>query len=145
MIPDEIGTICLQKSAMSGEEFVGSGGAGQEAQDFLQGLGVSAEDVSVAVGFGADLGSGNTVAILLFRAQDVSSDRLVSLFKQAADQDRDNPLDWQSASVGGKTVERAADPKQGSGSIYLYATGDLLAFVTAGSDDIAAEALSRVP
>ena len=147
LIPDKVGTITLQKASMSGEQFVGSGGASQEAQDFLQGLGVSADDVSVAVGFGTDLASTGTVAILLFRAQGASSDRLVNLFKQAADRDRDNPLDWQSASVGGKQVERAADPEQGtgSGSIYLYATGDLLAFVTAGNDDTAAEALSRLP
>lgn len=147
LIPDKVGTITLQKASMSGEQFVGSGGASQEAQDFLQGLGVSVDDVSVAVGFGTDLASTGTVAILLFRAQGASSDRLVSLFKQAADRDRDNPLDWQAASVGGKQVERAADPEQGtgSGSIYLYATGELLAFVTAGNDDTAAEALSRLP
>jgi hypothetical protein len=145
LIPDKIGTITVQKAAMSGEEFVGSGSASQEAQTFLQGLGVSADDVSVAIGFGTDVGSGSTVAMLLFRAEGASSDRLVSLFQEAANRDRENPLDWQAATLGSKTVERATDPKQGSGSIYLYARGVLLAFLTAGSDDIAAEALSGLP
>jgi hypothetical protein len=145
LIPDKVGKIVLQKASMSGDQFVGSGNATQEARDFLQGLGVSTDDVSVAVGFGADLGTGDTVAVLLFRALGANSDQLVSRFKEATDRERDNPLDWQSADLGGKHVEKAADPQQGNGSIYLYATGDLLVFVTAGSDERAAEALSALP
>jgi hypothetical protein len=146
LIPDKIGNITLQKASMTGNEFVGSGNASQEAQDFLSGLGVATDDVSVAIGFGADLsGSGDAVAVLLFRAKGASSDRLVSLFKEATNRERETPLDWQSADLGGKHVEKAADPQQGNSTIYLYATGDLLVFVTAGSDNQAAEALSDLP
>jgi hypothetical protein len=144
LLPDKVGSITLQKASMTGEQFVGSGGATQEAQTFLQGLGVSAQDVTVAIGFGTDLGSGSSAAILLFRARGASSDRLLTLFEEAANRDRQDPLAWQQVSIGGKTVEKASDPQQG-GAIYLYATGDLLAFVTAGSDDNAAEALSALP
>jgi hypothetical protein len=146
LIPDKIGTLTLQKASMNGNEFVGSGNASQEAQDFLTGLGVSTDDVSVAIGFGADVsGSGDAVAVLLFRAKGASSDRLLSLFKEATNRDRKTPLVWAPASLGGKEVQKAADPEQGDGSVYLYATGDLLAFVTAGDDTKATEALSALP
>jgi hypothetical protein len=146
LIPDTVGTITLQKASMTGNEFVGSGNASQEAQDFLTGLGVSTDDVSVAIGFGADVsGSGDAVAVLLFRANGASSDRLLSLFKDATNRERKTPLVWQTASLGDKQVEKAADPEQGTGSVYLYATGDLLAFVTAGDDTKATEALSALP
>jgi hypothetical protein len=146
LIPDKIGSLTLIKASMTGKEFVGSAGASQEAQDFLTGLGVSTDDVSVAVGLAADQsGSGDAVAVLLFRAQGASSDRLLSLFKQATDRERPTPLDWQSASLGGKSVQKAADPQQGGNSIYLYATGDLLVFVTAADDTQAGEALAALP
>jgi hypothetical protein len=146
LIPDKIGTVTLQKQAFSGRQFVGSGGASQEAQDFLNGLGVATDDVTVAVGFGIDPGSSALFAELLFRAEGASSDRLLSLFKQAADSQQDSPLEWQSVQVGGKSVEKAANPvQQGGSSVYLYATGDLLAYITASSDDQASEALSALP
>jgi hypothetical protein len=146
LIPDKIGTITLQKASMTGNEFVGSGNATQEAQDFLNGLGVATDDVSVAIGFGADIsGSGDAVAVLLFRAKGASSDRLLSLFKDATNRERKTPLVWVPATLGSKQVEKASDPEQGNASIYLYATGDLLAFVTAGNDTNATEALSALP
>lgn len=146
LIPDKIGNLTLIKASMTGKEFVGSAGAPQEAQDFLSGLGVSTDDVTVALGLGADTtGVGHAVAVLLFRAQGASSDRLLSLFKEATDRERKTPLDWQPASLGGKDVQKAADPQQGGNTIYLYATGDLLVFVTAGDDTQAGEALAALP
>ena len=145
LIPDKIGKVTLQKASMTGNEFVGSGNATKEAQDFLDALGVSSNDVAVAIGFGADLSSGDAIAVLLFRAEGASSDRLLTLFKAATDKERDTPLQWEPADLGGKHVEKASDPEQPAGTLYLYATGDLLVFVTAGSDDKAAEALSALP
>ena len=145
LIPAKVGNVTLQKASMTGNEFVGSGNATKEAQDFLDALGVSSNDVAVAIGFGADIDSGDAVAVLLFRAEGASSDRLLSLFKEATDKERDTPLQWQAADLGGKHVEKATDPDQNGGTLYLYATGDLLVFVTAGSDDQAAEALSALP
>lgn len=147
LIPDRVGNVTLaaNKQSFSGEEFVGSGTASQEAQDFLNGLGVSTEDVSVAVGFGVDTGSGALFAELLFRAEGASSDQLVSLFQDAANQQQETPLEWESAAIGGKTVEKTANPVQGTGTVYLYASGDLLAYITASDDNMAAEALSILP
>lgn len=145
LIPNTIGNITLQKQSMSGDQFVGSGTATQEAQDFLDGLGVSTDDVTVAVGFGVDPGSGSVFAELLFRAQGASSDRLMSLFMEAADRQQETPLQWQSVQIGGKTVEKATTTQQGAGTVYLYASGDLLAYIGAASDDQAAEALAALP
>jgi hypothetical protein len=145
LIPGEIGGITLQKFSMKGDEFVNSGSATQETQDFLQGLGVSTDDVAVAFGFGFDAQGGDSVAVFVFRAQGAGTDRLVSVFKQATDSERDTPLVWESASVGGKQVERATDPEQDDQVIYLYATGDTLFFVAATKEDHAAEALAALP
>lgn len=146
LIPDKIGDITVLKSSMTGSQFVGEGAGVKDAQDFLNGLGVSTEDVSVAIGLAGDLNaSSNPLAIVLFRAKGASSDRLLSLFKEATNRERKTPLVWAPASLGGKEVQKAADPEQGGGSVYLYATGDLLAFVTAGDDTKATEALSALP
>ena len=39
LIPDTVGGVALQKLSMRGDEFVGSGGASAEAQEFLRSLG----------------------------------------------------------------------------------------------------------
>ena len=58
---------------MRGDEFVGSGGASAEAQEFLRSLGVANDDVSVAVGFGAAPDGGSGVAVFAFRAEGADS------------------------------------------------------------------------
>jgi hypothetical protein len=145
LIPDEIGGIALQKFSMRGNEFVSSGSATQETQDFLEGLGVSTDDVAVAFGFGVSPASGEGVAVFVFRADGAGSDRLVSVFKEATDAERDAPLDWESANVGGKEVQRALDPEQNDQVVYLYAKGDTLFFLAATQEEHAEEALAALP
>jgi ABC-type glycerol-3-phosphate transport system substrate-binding protein len=143
LIPDEIGGVALQKFSMQGDEFVNSGGATEDTQQFLEGLGVSTDDVAVAAGF--SIGTADALAIFVFRAEGAGSDRLVTVFKQATDADRDAPLEWESATVGGKQVERASDPDQNNQVVYLYANGDLLFFLASGKEENAAEALEALP
>ena len=54
------------------------------------------------------------------------------------------PLTWEAATVGGKSVQRTADPDQ-RGMTYLYVTGDLLVFVATTNEDDAAEVLGGMP
>jgi hypothetical protein len=145
LIPDAIAGITLQKFSMPGSEFVSSGGATEETQDFLEGLGVSTDDVAVAAGYGLSPDTGDGVAIFVFRAQGAGPDRLLSVFKEATDASRAQPLQWQPAELGGKQVERAVDPEQDGQVVYLYATGDTLFFLAATQEDHAAEALAALP
>jgi hypothetical protein len=139
-----IGGVALQKLSMRGDEFVGSGGASAEAEEFLRTLGVSPDDVSVAIGFGLSTDTGSGVAVFVFRAEGADSDRLLQAFKDATDAERETPLEWESVNVGGKQVERATDPEQDN-KVYLYVKDDLLAFVATTNEDDAAEVLGGMP
>jgi hypothetical protein len=145
LIPEEVAGITLQKFSMQGSEFVNSGGATEETQDFLEGLGVSTDDVAVAAGYGLSPDTGDGVAVFVFRAEGAGTDRLLSVFKEATDGSREQPLEWESADVGGKRVERATDPEQGGQVVFLYATGDTLFFLAATQEAHAAEALEALP
>jgi hypothetical protein len=143
LIPDEIGGITLQKFSMQGDEFVSSGGATEETQQFLKGLGVDTDDVAVAAGFGSSTDTGALV-VFVFRADGAGTDRLLTVFKKALDSDRDEALEWEAANVGGKQVERASDAEQ-EGQVYLYAQGDVLFYLAATREEDAAEALEALP
>jgi hypothetical protein len=129
---------------MRGDEFANSGSANAEAEEFLRNLGVSPDDVSVAIGFGVAPDSGGGVAVFAFRAEGADSGRLMQTFKDATDAERDTPLEWESVNVGGKQVERATDPEQDN-QVYLYVDGDVLIFVATTNEDDAAEVLSGLP
>lgn len=144
LIPDAVGGVALEKRSMRGDEFANSGSASAEAEEFLRNLGVSPDDVSVAIGFGASAESGSVVAVVVFRAEGADSSRLLQSFKDATDAERETPLEWESANVGGKQVERATDPEHDN-RVYLYVTGDLLAFVATSNEDDAAEVLAGLP
>ncbi len=113
LIPDTIGGVALQKLSMQGNEFANSGGASAEVEDFLRNLGVSPDDVSVAIGFGLSTESGSGVAVFVFRAEGADSGRLLQAFKDATDAERDAPLEWESANVGGKRCPARHRPRAG--------------------------------
>ena len=144
LIPDTIGGVALQKLSMRGNAFANSGGASAEAEEFLRTLGVSPEDVSVAIGFGLSTDTDSGVAVFVFRAEGADSDRLLQAFKDATDAERETPLEWESVNIGGKQVERAADPEQNN-RVYLYVKDDLLAFVATTNEDDEAEVLGGMP
>ena len=144
LIPDTVGGVPLQKLSMRGDEFVGSGGASAEAQEFLRSLGVATDDVSVAVGFGATSDGSSGVAIFAFRAEGADSSRLLQAMQHAIDAESETPLEWETVTVGGKEVQRTSDPEQ-HGQTYLYVTGDLLVFVATTNEDDAADVLGGMP
>ncbi|HEX6475409.1 MAG TPA: hypothetical protein VF114_10045 [Candidatus Limnocylindria bacterium] len=144
LIPDEVGGVTLQKLSMRGTEFANSGSATEEAQDFLRRLGVDTEDVSVAVGFGASPDGAATVAVVIFKAEGADSGRLLETFKAAMDAEQEQPLEWESVTVGGKQVERAIAPSN-NGQVNIYVAGDTLYFVATSREEDAAEILGGLP
>jgi hypothetical protein len=151
LIPEEVDGISLQRLSMSGSEFVASGNATEETQQFLESLGVSTDAVSVAAGFGASPEDGHLAVVFIFRADGAPTDRLVSAFQQAANDERGTALGWQPATVGGKHVERASDPEApASGtapgqSLYVYARDSVLVFVATTEESDAARILEGMP
>src|SRR3972149_5158128 len=90
--PDEIGGVTMQKFSMRGDQFLTSGQEDPTTARFLEELGVSPNDVSIAFGFGfaADFTSG--AAMFVFRAEGASEDRLLQVFKDFMDEGRGVPL-----------------------------------------------------
>ena len=144
LIPDEVGGVTLQKLSMRGTEFANSGNATDEAEEFLRNLGVDTQDVSVAVGFGASPDGASTVAVFIFKAEGADSGRLRETFKSAVDAEQNDPLEWETVTVGGKQVERASAPKN-NGQVNIYVSGDTLYFVATTHEEDAAEILGGLP
>ncbi len=138
-----MGGITLQKYSMKGSEFMGSAQSDPQSEAFLNALGVSPGDISVAFGFGVDIANQSALGVFAFKAPGAGSDRLLSVFKTAASQS-DTTYNWQSTTVGGKSVQQSAEPSDPSTQIYLYPTNDVLFLVT-GSASAAADALSALP
>lgn len=141
LIPDEAGGVTLSKASMQGNDYLVSSDADPETVAFLQDLGVSPNDVSMAygIGFSTDLSSG--VAVFVFRAAGADSNRLLAAFKTANNTDTESPLEWTSANVGGKSVEVAESDGQ---TTYLYVKGDTLFFI-GSTQAVAEEILNGLP
>jgi heat shock protein HslJ len=143
LLPDAVDGITLQKYSMKGNEFMGSAQADPQTQAFLNALGVSPSDISVAFGFGVDIANQSALGVFAFKAPGAGADRLLTVFKTAAAQG-DTTYDWQSATVSGKSVQQASEPSDPTTQIYLYPTNDVLFLVT-GNAGPAADALSALP
>jgi hypothetical protein len=140
LVPDEIDGSPLTKASMKGDNFLGQSSEGSAAaREFFQSIGVDPSQVSVAFGFST---TGSFVQI--FRAPGADSEVLLDAYKQATEEAQDDPLDWQSANVGGKEVETATDPNNDQ-TLYLYGVGDLVIVISAPDQATAAEILSGMP
>ena|SRR3990170_2570957 len=145
LIPDEIGGVTMQKFSMRGDQFLTSGQEDPTTARFLEELGVSPNDVSIAFGFGfaPDFTSG--AAMFVFRAEGASEDRLLQVFKDSMDEDRDVPLEWTTVTIAGHQVESATDADADDQAMFLYAKGELLYFVSTTDPAAAEEVIAGLP
>ena len=145
LIPDEIGGVTMQKFSMRGDQFLTSGQEDPTTARFLEELGVSPNDVSIAFGFGfaPDFTSG--AAMFVFRAEGASEDRLLQVFKDSMDEDRDVPLEWTTVTIAGHEVESATDADADDQAMFLYAKGELLYFVSTTDPAAAEEVIAGLP
>jgi len=138
LIPDTVGGLTMQKLSMRGSEFLLGEDPDPATVTFLEDLGVSPSDVSVAFGFSQD----GSVVMVLFRAEGADSGQLLSGFKQASGASAESPMEWSSATVAGKQVEVAND---GASTTYLYAMDDILVFLATADSAAAEEVLGGLP
>ena len=142
LIPDSAGGVTLNKASTQGNDYLVSSDADPQTVAFLQDLGVSPSDVSMAYGIGLSTDATSGVAMFVFRAAGADSNRLVAAFKTANNSETESPLQWSSSTVGGKSVEVAESNGQ---STYLYVKGDILFFIGAGTQAVAEEILNGLP
>jgi hypothetical protein len=141
LIPDKVGDLTMQKESMAGSAYLVSPQSDPATVKFVQDLGVSPSDISIAVGFGFSSDGSSSLVMFVIRAAGADTDRLVSVFKAADDQSRDTPLTWDTTTVAGKQLQVAMD---GSTTIYLYAKGDVLFFIS-GDAASTQEAIGGLP
>jgi hypothetical protein len=141
LIPDTVGDLQMQKTSTKGDEFLTSSDSDPAVVKFVNDLGVQPSDISIAIGFGFSADASSSLGMFVFRASGADTNRLIAAFKEANDSDRETPLQWSNASVGGKQVETAVDADT---TYYLYAKGDVLFFLS-GDPASAEEAISGLP
>lgn len=141
MIPDTVGAITLQKTSMRGNDYLINPDSDPDTVQFLNDLGVSPSDVSMAFGFGSDTSTGDFLVMFVTRAAGADGNRLKTAFKNATAGDA-SPMAWTQATISGKQVETAATD---SGTTYLYAVNDVVIFLTTTNPDTAAQIIGDLP
>lgn len=146
LLPDEIGGAEVVKFSMGGAELMADqegSGVDPEFIAFLERLGAQPEDISIALAFSFSA-EGDSAGIGAFRVEGASSDELEREFIATMEADG-GAVDWQSANVGGKDVQTAADPDTEGNVLYIYTVGDIVFFVTTPNEAVAAELLATLP
>ncbi len=142
LIPDKIGELTMKKSSFRGNDYLVAPGSDPNTIKFIETVGVSPSDISMAIGFGFSADFTSSVAMFVFRAKGADSGALVSAVKASLDSSAGSPAEWSSATVGGKQVETAG---QDSGTTYLYVKGDVLIWLTVTDPAAAAGILNALP
>ena len=142
LIPDTVGDLTISKQSMQGSEFLTAPGSDPAAVKFVEDLGVSSSDISIATGSGYSADFTKFVFVFVIRAQGADSDTLVSAFKTASSTDDSSPLSWSSTTVAGKSVETA---EAGGGANYIYAKGDVMFWVIASDAALAGQFIGLLP
>ena len=142
LIHNSVGGLTITKQSVQTSEFLTAPGSDPAAVKFVEDLGVSASDISIATGSGNSADFTKFVFVFVIRAQGVDSDRLVSAFKTASSTDDSSPLSWSDATVAGKSVETA---EAGGGANYIYAKGDVMFWVIASDAALAEQFIGLLP
>jgi hypothetical protein len=140
-LPSEAAGITLQSFSMSGPDFV-EGEVDEQFVTFIESLGADVQDVSVAFAFGANADGTQTASAFAFQVAGASAQELIDAFKASAEQG----LVWQPQTMGGKSVEASVpDPPDFPIPVVLYATNDVLYFVSSTDPNATQEILAFLP
>jgi hypothetical protein len=140
-LPRLIGGTRIVVFSMRGPDFVATAEADPALLEFIDRLGVSTDDVSVAFGFCAD----PKADVLAFRAAGVDDEELVRQFQAVNERSGSGEVGWESDTIGGKGVQVTASDDLGDGTLYLYAHGDTLYVVVTPERATAREVLRTLP
>ena len=141
IIPQTVAGLTMQIESMQGNDYLLQGDDPATVK-FLEDLGVAPSDVSMAFGFGFSSDFEDSAGMFVFRAEGADSGRLLSVFKESMDAERDEPLTWTSTTLAGKQLETAVDADANS---YLYVKDDILVWFFASNAEIAEELASNLP
>jgi hypothetical protein len=143
-LPSQVNGVTMVKYSFKGASFLESGADNQQdLKDFLSSLGKSPDDLSVA--FAGDPNAQLDLQLGAFRVAGADSNALLSAFIAATQ--KQSPQDTVTqGNVGGKNVTQIVDPNDTeSGTIYIYASGDTLFYVSSPDPALAAAGLTALP
>lgn len=142
LIPATVGDISITKTSMRGSDYLVDPASDPATIKFIQDLGVSPNDITMALGSGSSTDSGSFAAMFVIRAAGADSNKLLSAFETAMNAQSESPVQWTDATVGGKQVKVVAAD---TGNTYVYAKGDVVFWILASVDADAVEVLSKLP
>jgi hypothetical protein len=142
-LPEQAGDIAMQAFSMSGPDFLAAD-VDPQFVAFIDSLGADIGDVSVAFAFGSNTDGTNTASVFAFQVAGAESHELIDEFKASAEEGGD-PLVWNPETVRGKSVEVAEPNDDFPTPLALYATGDVLYFVSATDPDAFEEIIAALP
>ncbi len=129
---------------MRGDLFLASGLSTPDLGDYLVRLGVRPRDISISFAY-TIAGPGGT-GVFAFHVMGANQQDLMRAFTDARQPEIRAPIAWQSKVVGGKPTVTAADPGWAAGnSVYRYAAGGAVFFISAGHESTAGEILASLP
>jgi hypothetical protein len=143
-LPSQVNGVTMVKYSWKGSSFLASGADNQQdLVDFLTALGKSPNDLSVA--FAGDPNAQLDLQLGAFRVAGADSTALLQAFVVATQ--KQSPQDTVTqGNVGGKNVTQIVDPTDTqSGTVYIYANGDTLFYVSSPDAALAGTALQAMP
>ena len=132
-LPTEAAGISFFTFSMSGPDFVASE-VDQQFLNFLDRLDADIDQVSVAFAIGANSAGTQTASVFAFQVAGAVAADLIDEFQASAEEGGD-PLNWHSATIGGKSVQEADPNADFPTPVVLYATGDVLYFASSTDPD----------
>ena len=82
--------------------------------------------------------------MFVFRVAGADSDAMISAF-QTVSGSGESPLGWHDETIGGKSVQVSSTNTDFPEPVVLYATGDILFFVTSSEESITEEIIRKLP
>ena len=141
LLPDQVGELQLIKLSLRGETFADQ--ADEDFQRFLDTLGTSVEQITVATATGFDADTFESAAIIALRAPGSNPDQLVSGFTQAI-AEGDEQYDIEQTQLGGKNVWMARSAGTQDAPSYFYAAGEVM-FIVVADEQRADEVFAQLP
>jgi hypothetical protein len=138
-LPDTLNGATLVKASYKGLSSIAGSGGSDPFAGALGSLGANAENLTFAVAF--DMTGGSEAGYLAYQIPGMDAKGFLDLMTSAVGQG-DPTTKIGTANVGGKNVTTATGS---SGTVYLYANGDVLYGVFAPDETQAAAALQALP
>ena len=137
LLPTQITGKPVRRVSMTGAAFVVDSMIEKGPRDFAAGLGAPLQELSVAF----CVLSSSEAGIYVFRVEGASGADLIRRYQAAGGPETRGGGGPALGTIGGKPTVTIADPGH---PMYLYASGDVVFFVSAGNESGAAEILSSL-